>query len=101
VSQGQLSLESTDRGNVVLAYPHDYPLETVCGKLSVLDSGDKAVLAAGRPVEIGGALLDVESAARILTAEDRELCRSPFFWCCHSQPESCYLKPKTALRSAF
>ncbi|ASR42751.1 hypothetical protein BEN78_04470 [Xanthomonas citri pv. mangiferaeindicae] len=79
VSHGCLSLKSTDRGTVVLVYPHDYRLGTVNGKLSVLDSDGGAALTAGRTVEIGGALLDAEPAARTLTKEDREHCKGPFF----------------------
>ena len=78
VSHGCLSLKSTDRGTVVLVYPHDYRLGAVDGKLSVLDSGGGAALTAGRKVEIGGALLDAEPAARTLTKEDRERCKGPF-----------------------
>lgn len=79
VERGCLSLESTDRGTVVLVYPHDYRMGTVDGRLSVLNADGESVLIAGRPVEIGGALLDAEPAARTVPAEDRALCEGPFF----------------------
>ncbi|MEN5118189.1 hypothetical protein ABE488_12775 [Luteimonas sp. TWI662] len=74
-----LSLESTDRGTVVLVYPHDHRMGTVDGRLSVLNANGESVLTDGRPVEIGGALLDAEPAARTVSAEDRALCEGPFF----------------------
>lgn len=79
VTRGCLSLESTDRGTVVLVYPHDYRLSAVDGKMSVLNANGDSVLIVGRNVEIGGALLDDEPAARTVSAEDRRICSGPFF----------------------